>query len=76
MSASWLRGSRLAPSFFFLFFLGGGGVGLVGWLELAMKCSTAGITCNATTFIYMIGLKKIELDVRHAFKYISSPYSA
>jgi len=30
----------------------------VGWLELAMKCSTTGVTCNATTLIYMIGLKK------------------
>ena len=60
MSASWLRGSRLGLSFFFLFFFfWEGGGELVGWLELAMKCSTAGITCNATTFIYMIGLKKV-----------------
>ena len=57
LSALWLRGSRFAL-FFFLFFWGGGRVGLVGWLELAMKCSTAGITCNATTLLYMIGFKK------------------
>ena len=58
LSALWLRGSRLALFFFCLFFLGGGRVGLVGCLELAMKCSTAGITWNATTLIYMIGFKK------------------